>query len=108
MINRNYAAKRRARDFRDTPCVYMYMRDRAPAVYTDTSRDDTDVDGDVPQDVLLNPENGGGIEAWRGARSRILARARARPSVRPCGDANWSDPGCRQGGIDAEGRTAPL
>jgi len=39
-----------------------YIRDRA---HTDTSRgDDTDVDGDVPQDVLLNLENGG-IEAGR-------------------------------------------
>jgi len=39
-----------------TPRRDSYMRDR---VHTDTSRgDDTDVDGDVPQDVLLNLENG--------------------------------------------------
>lgn len=52
----------------ETPC-YSCSRVSAIAhryVRTDTSRDDADVDGDVPQDVLLNPENGGGIEARRG------------------------------------------
>lgn len=48
-------------------------------VHTDTSRgDDTDVDGDVPQDVLLNPENGG-IEAGRPLLR--VTRACARLSV---------------------------
>lgn len=54
-------------------CTLIYLRS---CTSTDTLRDDADVNGDVPQDVLLNPENGG-IEARRPfSRAYLCARVR--------------------------------
>lgn len=57
-------------------CTLIYLRS---CTGTDTLRDDADVDGDVPQDVLLNPESGG-MEA-----RRLFSRAYLYACMCTCG-----------------------
>lgn len=78
-------------------CTLIYLRS---CTGTDTSRDDTDVD--VPQDVLLNPENGG-IEARRPfSRAYLCAYEYTCVNLYVCNST------CRTRAIRGAGRVASM